>query len=151
MGRLSGRKRKVGVMIIILADDHRKGNFHNLIEKTTDGLFSLMNLTTNSSDAKLYVVTSLMQGNTSDVQLLVVVRCPATVVPYKVGQQAHSRLEVYQPVSSVWKTPSLLHSLCNIPSPSPIQLRVECEMMIYAYTKTSAWNIYTSNASTVRV
>ena len=33
MGRLLGRKQKVGMMIIILADNHRKGNFHNLIEK----------------------------------------------------------------------------------------------------------------------
>ena len=52
-------------MIIILADDCRKGNFHNLIEKTTDGSFSLMKLTTNGSDANLYAVTSLTQGNTS--------------------------------------------------------------------------------------
>ena len=52
-------------MIIILADDCRKGNFHNLIEKPTDGLFSLMKLTTNSSDVNLYPVTSVMQGNTS--------------------------------------------------------------------------------------
>ena len=65
MGRLSGRKQNVGAMTIISADDRRKGNFHNLIEKTTDGLFGLMKLTTNSLDANLYVVTSLMQGNTS--------------------------------------------------------------------------------------
>ena len=52
-------------MITILADGRRKGNFHNLINKTTDGLFGLMKLTSNSSDANLYAVTSLMQGNTS--------------------------------------------------------------------------------------
>ena len=52
-------------MITILTDDHRKGNFHNLIEKTTDGLFGLMKLTANGSDANLYAVKSLMQGNTS--------------------------------------------------------------------------------------
>ena len=53
------------MMIIILADDGRKGDFHNLIEKPTDGLFSLMKLTTNGSDANCYTVVSLMQGNTS--------------------------------------------------------------------------------------
>ena len=65
MGRLSGRKRKVGAMITILADDCRKGNFHNLIEKTTDELFRLMKLTTNGLDANLYALTSLEQGYTS--------------------------------------------------------------------------------------
>ena len=65
MGHMSGRKRKVGVMITILADDRRKGNFHHLIEKTTNGLFRLMKLTTNGSDANVYAVSSLMQGNTS--------------------------------------------------------------------------------------
>ena len=65
MGCLPGRKRKVGAMITILADICRKGNFHSLIEKTTDGLFGLMKLTTNGSDANLHAVTSLMQGNTS--------------------------------------------------------------------------------------
>ena len=65
MGRLLGRKRKVGVMITILANDCRQRNFHHLIEKTTNQLFGLMKLMTNSSDANLYAVTSLMQGNTS--------------------------------------------------------------------------------------
>ena len=65
MGCLSGRKRKVGVMITILADDRRQGNFKNPIEKTTNGLFRLMKLTTNGSDANLYAETSLTQGNTS--------------------------------------------------------------------------------------
>ena len=65
MGHLSGRKWKVGTMITILADDHRKGNFHHLIEKTTNGLLGLMKLTTNGSDANLYAVTSMTQGNTS--------------------------------------------------------------------------------------
>ena len=65
MGRLSGRKRKTGTMITILADDRRKSNFHHLIEKITNGLFGLMKLTTNGSDANLYAVTSMMQGNTS--------------------------------------------------------------------------------------
>ena len=65
MGRLSGRKQKVGVMITVLADDQRQSNFHNLIEKTTNKLFRLMKLTTNGSDASLYAVTSLTQGNTS--------------------------------------------------------------------------------------
>ena len=65
MGCLSGWKWKVGAMITILADGHRKGNFHNLIEKTTDGLFRLMKLTTNGSDANLYAVTSLVEGNSS--------------------------------------------------------------------------------------
>ena len=51
-------------MIIILADDYRKGNFHNLI-KNTDSLFGLIKLTTNGSGANLYAVTSLTQGNTS--------------------------------------------------------------------------------------
>ena len=45
-------------MFIILADD-------NLIEKHKDSLFSLMKITSNSSDANLYAVRSLMQGNTS--------------------------------------------------------------------------------------
>ena len=35
MGRSSGRKRKVGAMIAILADDRRQRNFHSRIEKTT--------------------------------------------------------------------------------------------------------------------
>ena len=65
MGHLSGRKRKVGAMITILADDCRQRNFHHLIEKTTNELFGLMKLTTNGSDANLYAVTSLTQGNTS--------------------------------------------------------------------------------------
>ena len=65
MGRSSGRKRKVGLMIAILADDRRQRNFHSLIEKTTYHLFGLMKLTTNGSDANLYAVTSLTQGNTS--------------------------------------------------------------------------------------
>ena len=65
MGCLSGRKQKVGVMITIMVDNHRKGNFHNPIGKTMNGVFGLVKLTTNSSDANLYAVTSLMQGNTS--------------------------------------------------------------------------------------
>ena len=65
MGRSSGRKQKVGSMIAILADDRRQRNFHSLIEKTTNNLFELMKLTTNGSDANLYTVTSLTQGNTS--------------------------------------------------------------------------------------
>ena len=52
-------------MITILADNHRQRNFHHLIEKTTNQLFGLMKLTTNGSDANLYAVTSLTQGNTS--------------------------------------------------------------------------------------
>ena len=52
-------------MIAILADDRRQRNLHSLIEKTTNHLFRLMKLTTNSSDANLYAVTSLAQGNTS--------------------------------------------------------------------------------------
>ena len=50
MGRSSGRKRKVGATIAILADDRRQRNFHSLIEKTTNNLFGLMKLTTNGSD-----------------------------------------------------------------------------------------------------
>ena len=65
MGRLTGRKRKVGSIIAILADDQRQRNFHSLIEKMTNHLFGLMKLTTNGSDANLYAVTSLTQGNTS--------------------------------------------------------------------------------------
>ena len=65
MGRSSGRKRKVGAMIAILADDRGQRNFHSLIEKTTSNLFGLMKLTTSGSDANLYTVTSLTQGNTS--------------------------------------------------------------------------------------
>ena len=65
MGHLSGRKRKVGVMIAILADDRRQRNFHSLIEKATNNLFGLMKLTTNGSYANLYAVTSQTQGNTS--------------------------------------------------------------------------------------
>ena len=52
-------------MIVILADDHRQSNFINLINKTTGGLFRMMKLTTNGSDANLYVVTSQTKGNTS--------------------------------------------------------------------------------------
>ena len=55
----------VGAMITILANDHRQHNFHHLIEKSTNKLFWLMKLTTNGSDANLYAVTSLTQGNTS--------------------------------------------------------------------------------------
>ena len=65
MGHSWGRKQKVAAMITILADDRRQHNFHNLIEKTTNELFGLMKLTTNSSDANLYAVSSLMQGNIS--------------------------------------------------------------------------------------
>ena len=65
MGCSSGRKRKVGAMIVILTDDRRQHNFHSLIEKTTNNLFGLMKLTTNGSDANLYAVTSQTQGNTS--------------------------------------------------------------------------------------
>ena len=65
MGHSSGRKQKVGSMIAILADDQRQCNFHSLIEKTTNHLFGLMKLNTNGSDANLYAVTSLTQGNTS--------------------------------------------------------------------------------------
>ena len=65
MGRLSVRKRKVGSMISILAGDQRQRNFHHRIEKMTNQLFGLMKLTTNGSDANLYAVTSLTQGNTS--------------------------------------------------------------------------------------
>ena len=65
MGRSSGRKRKVGAMIAILADDRRQRNFNSLIERTTNNLFGLMKLTTNGSDANLYAVTSLTQGNTA--------------------------------------------------------------------------------------
>ena len=59
-----------------------------------------------------------------------------TVVPYKVGLQAHSRLEVDQLASLVRKTQRFHHSLCKIQSPSLIQLRVQCHMMTYAYMKT---------------
>ena len=52
-------------MIAILADDRRQRNFHSLTEKMTNNLFGLMELTTNVSDANLYAVTSLTQGNTS--------------------------------------------------------------------------------------
>ena len=65
MGHSSGRKRTVGSMIAILADDRGQRNFHSLIEKTTNNLFGLMKLTTNGSDVNLYAVTSLTQGNTS--------------------------------------------------------------------------------------
>ena len=65
MGRSSGRKRKVGATIVILADDRRQRNFHSLIEKRTNNLFGLMKLTTNGSDANLYAVTSQTQCNTS--------------------------------------------------------------------------------------
>ena len=65
MGYNSGRKCKVGVVIVILVDNQRQGNFDNLIDQTTGSLFGLMKLTTNGSDANLYAVTSLMKGNTS--------------------------------------------------------------------------------------
>ena len=52
-------------MIAILADDRRQRIFHSLIEKMRNHLFDLMKLTTNGSDANLYAVTSLTQGNTS--------------------------------------------------------------------------------------
>ena len=151
MGHLLGRKLKVRAMITILADNRRKGNFHSLIEKTTDGLFGLMKTTTNSSDANIYAVTSLTQGKTSGC----LIACGSYVLgdsgPLQSGLQAHLRLEVDQPASSVWKTTGLLHSLCNIQLPYPIQLRVQSQMMTYAYTKMSAWIIYTSYASTIRL
>ena len=65
MGHSSGRKRNVGAMIAILADDRRQRNFHSLIERTTNNLFRSMKLTTKGSDANLYAVMSLTQGNTS--------------------------------------------------------------------------------------
>ena len=65
MGHHMGRKQKVGVVIIISADDRRQGNFYNIIDRTTASLFALMKLTTNGSDANLYAVTSFMEGNTS--------------------------------------------------------------------------------------
>ena len=151
MGCLPGRRQKVGAMITILAENSRKGNFHNLIEKTTNGLFGLMKLTTNGSDANLYAVTSLMQGNTSGCLIACGSYMSGDSGPLQIGLQAHSRLEVDQLASSVWKIQSFLHSLCNIQLPSLIQLRVQCQMMTYAYMKTSAWNIYTSFASTIRL
>ena len=65
MGRNMGRKHKVGMVIVILVDDWRQGNFDNLIDQTTGSLFGLVKLTTNSLDANLYAVTSLTKGNTS--------------------------------------------------------------------------------------
>ena len=52
-------------MIASWANDQRQSNFHSLIEKTTNNLFGLMKINTNGSDANLYAVTSLTQGNTS--------------------------------------------------------------------------------------
>ena len=63
MGHNTGRKCKVGVVSVILANDQREGNFDNLIDKMTGSLFGLMKPTTNGSDANLYAVTSLMKGN----------------------------------------------------------------------------------------
>ena len=62
---LWGRKRKVIAMITILADDRRKGNFHHLIQKPTNGLFGFMKLTINGLDGNLYAVRRMTQGNTS--------------------------------------------------------------------------------------
>ena len=123
MGCSSSRKQKVGVMITILADDRRQCNFHHAIEKTTNKLFGLMKLTTNGSDANLYAVTSLTQGNTSGC----LIACGSSVSgdsgTYKVGLQAPSRLEVDQPATSVQKILRFLHLLCNIQSPYHIQLK----------------------------
>ena len=58
LGCNMGRKHKVGVGIVILMDDQRQGNFDNLIDQMTGGLFGLMKLTTNGSDANLYAVTT---------------------------------------------------------------------------------------------
>ena len=52
-------------MLIVLVDDHRQGNFDNLIDKMDGVLFGLMKLTTNGSDTNLYAVSSLMKGNPS--------------------------------------------------------------------------------------
>ena len=139
MGRLSGRKRKTGTMITILADDRRHNNFHRLIEKTTNGLFGLMKLTTNGSDANLYAVTSMTKGNNSGCLIVVVVvTFQETVVRYKAGRQAISRLEADQPASSVRTTRSFLHLHYNTPLHFLIQLRVLWNMTIYVYMKTIA-------------
>ena len=102
MGRSSGRKRKVGAMIAILADDRRQRNFHSLIEKTTNNMFGLMKLTTNGSDANLYAVTSQTQGNTSGC----LIACGSYVsgdIPCKVGLQVPLRLVVGHPASYLLK------------------------------------------------
>ena len=104
MGRLSGRKRKVGATIAILADDRRQRNFHSLFEKTTNNLFGLMKLTTNGSDANLYAVTSQAQGNTSGCLVACGSYVQVTAVPCKVGQQAPLILVVDHPASSLLKT-----------------------------------------------
>ena len=104
MGHSSGRKRKVGAMIAILADDQRQRNFHSPIAKTTNNLFVLMKLTTNGSDANLYAVTSQTQGNTSGC----LVACGSYVSGdsghCKVGQQASFILVVDHRASSLVKT-----------------------------------------------
>ena len=104
-------------MITILANNCRQCNFHHLIEKTTNELFGLMKLMTNGSDAKLYAVTSLTQGNTCGCLVALGSYVWETVVPYKVGLQVPSRLEVDQLASLVQKTQRFLHSLCNIQLP----------------------------------
>ena len=93
MGHSSGRKRKVGAMIAILADDRRQCNFHSLIEKTTSNLFGLMNLTTNGSDKVIH----------QDALLLVEAMFQETAGPYKVGLQVPLRLVVGHPASYLLK------------------------------------------------
>ena len=107
-------------MIVILVDNHRQGNFDNLIDKTTDSLFSLMKLTTNGSDANLYVVTSLMKANTS--------RCVVACSSYVSGDSgplqswSTSEFKIQSGPASIIgpEDPNLLHTPWNTPLPSLI-------------------------------
>ena len=64
-GLLAGQETKGWSNDYNLADNRRQHNFHHLIEITTNELFRLMKLTINCSDANIYAVTSVTQGNTS--------------------------------------------------------------------------------------
>ena len=151
MGHSSGRKRKVGLMIGILASDRRQHNFHSLIEKMTNNLFRLMKLTTNGSDANLYAVASLTQGNTSGC----LVACGSYVSGDSGPLQSWSTsaFEIGRGPSFIICpedqriTPFTLEHTIAL----PYSLKVQCPMTTYANTKTSAWNIYIYIASTTRL
>ena len=138
-------------MITILSDDCRQRNIHHLIEKTTNQLFGLMKLTTNGSDANLYAVMSLMQGNTSGC----LVACGSYVLGDSGSLQSWSTsaFEIGSgPASIIGPEDPRITSFTlqhTITLPYSIEGAMSDDNL--CNTKTSAWNIYTSFASTTRL
>ena len=140
MGCSLERKRKVGAMITIFANDHRQHKFHHLIEKTTNQVFGLMKLTTNGLDANLYAVTSLTQGNTSGCLIACGSYVSADISPLQ--NWSTSAFEIGSgPAGFIGlEDPKITSFTCNNQSPYLIPLKVQCHMTTYANTKMSAWN-----------